>query len=109
MQFETTHSDTELAPSDSLLEDVTSGLIHGNAGAPGTFSPKLISNQLHDTMGTALSNELQYSDSFDMSVAFVSSEALKSLFQPFLDHCQHGGASRLITSTKNMWNEPKAF
>lgn len=109
MQFETTHSDTELAPSDSLLEDVTSGLIHGNADAPGTFSPKLISNQLHDTMGTALSNELQYSDSFDMSVAFVSSEALKSLFQPFLDHCQHGGASRLITSTKNMWNEPKAF
>lgn len=109
MQFETTHSDTELAPSDSLLEDVTSGLIHGNGDAPGTFSPKLISNQPHDTMGTALSNELQYSDSFDMSVAFVSSEALKSLFQPFLDHCQHGGASRLITSTKNMWNEPKAF
>ncbi|NMM95934.1 RNA helicase [Bifidobacterium sp. DSM 109960] len=103
------HSDSELAPSDSLLEDVTSGLVAGNADAPGTFSPRLISNQYHDTMGTALSNELQYSDSFDMSVAFVSSEALKSLFQPFLDHCRHSGTSRLITSTKNMWNNPKAF
>ena len=109
MQFEASYSDAELAPSDSLLEDVTSGLIHGNTDAPGTFSPKLISNQPRDTMGTALSNELQYSDSFDMSVAFISSEALKSLFQPFLDHCRHDGTSRLITSTKNMWNEPKAF
>lgn len=109
MRFDDMHSDSELAPSDSLLEDVTSGLVLGNADAPGTFSPRLISNQYHDTMGTALSNELQYSDSFDMSVAFVSSEALKSLFQPFLDHCRHGGTSRLITSTKNMWNEPKAF
>ena len=42
-------------------------------------------------------------------MAFISSEALRTLFGAFLEHSQAGGVSRLITSTKNMWNEPKAF
>ena len=103
------YSDHEIAPDDSMLEDITSGLIRSKDSTPGTFSPRLISNQNNNTMEAALNDELQYSDSFDMSVAFISSEALRTLFGAFLEHGQAGGVSRLITSTKNMWNEPKAF
>lgn len=103
------YSDHEIAPDDSMLEDITSGLIRSKDSAPGTFSPRLISNQNNNTLEAALNDELQYSDSFDISVAFISSEALRTLFGAFLEHSQAGGVSRLITSTKNMWNEPKAF
>lgn len=62
---------------------------------------------MHDGISDALTN----SDSFDISVAFVSPDAILSLFEDFRSH--HANApeqvSRLITSTKNHFNDPRAF
>lgn len=74
--------------------------------------PRLIANHPGNTMGDVIGEELENADSFDMSVAFVSAEAVKSLFEDFKSSAErNGGAqrSRLITSTKNHFNTPAAF
>lgn len=61
-------------------------------------------------MREEIGNSLATSDSFDISVAFVSAEAVLSLFEDFRSH--HETATRagtLITSTKNHFNDPRAF
>lgn len=119
--------------TQSILEDVVSGLIESRKDAPGAYAPALISNRPDGlTMDGELRRELATSDSFDMSVAFVSSEAILSLFEDFRSHRvnanartaasanaaqpqSHGATSRnttpsrIITSTKNHFNDPKAF
>ena len=61
-------------------------------------------------MGDAIREELKGSESFDISVAFVSENALKSMYQAFVDHAKKSGKrNRIITSTKNYFNSPKAF
>ena len=73
--------------TQSILEDVVSGLIESRKDASGTYAPALISNRPDGlTMDGELRRELATSDSFDMSVAFVSSEAILSLFEDFRRH-----------------------
>lgn len=61
-------------------------------------------------MGDAIREELKGSESFDISVAFVSENALKSMYQAFVDHAKKSRKrNRIITSTKNYFNSPKAF
>lgn len=118
-----------MSVEQSLLEDVTSGLVRHNDNVPGVYAPRLIANHPGDTMGQALGDELAGSDFFDMSVAFVSAEAIRTLFEDFKTHAAHAahvgagtpnsggdadtaghvGAGRLITSTKSYFNTPKAF
>ena len=99
--------------TQSVLEGVTAGLIASKPDAPITYKPTLISNRPGSrlTMHDQLSDELTACDSFDISVAFVSTGAIQSLLQSFIDH--HASApqrpSRLITSTKNHFNDPHAF
>ena len=96
----------------SVLDDVMSGLIERNTGAPGIYAPRLIANHPGNTMGDVIGEELDNSDAFDISVAFVSAETVKSLFEDFKSNAErNGGAqcSRLITSTKNHFNTPSAF
>ena len=133
----------------SLLEGAVAGLIAPRADTPHTYKPTLISNRPGGpTMHDELSDALRNSDAFDMSVAFVSSEAVMSLFEDFRSHrayaaralepasvksgatqdAMQGTAqpqsdptpshspapatprrSRLITSTKNHFNDPRAF
>ncbi|WP_417852143.1 DUF3427 domain-containing protein [Bifidobacterium panos] len=97
--------------ASSVLEDVTSGLIQSRSNAPGIYAPRLISNQGGNTMRKVLGEELERSDSFDISVAFVAAETIRTLFENFKDHESKGiGApSRLITSTKSYFNAPAAF
>lgn len=98
--------------TSSVLEDVMSGLIKRRPDAPGIYAPRLIANHPGNTMGDVIGEELENADSFDMSVAFVSAEAVKSLFEDFKSSAErNGGAqrSRLITSTKNYFNTPAAF
>lgn len=105
----TQHSD--LGPTPSILEDVISGLIEPRSDAPGEYKPTLIANRPGGlTMREEIGNSLATSDSFDISVAFVSAEAVLSLFEDFRSH--HETATRagtLITSTKNHFNDPRAF
>ncbi len=95
---------------ESIIDGVMSGLIRQNDIAEERFVPKLISNQPGSTMGDAIREELKGSESFDISVAFVSENALKSMYQAFVDHAKKSGKrNRIITSTKNYFNSPKAF
>lgn len=105
-------SDLKTDATHSVLESVISGLIEPRQDAPESYKPTLISNRpggltMHDEISNALTN----SDSFDISVAFVSPDAILSLFEDFRSH--HANApdqvSRLITSTKNHFNDPRAF
>ena len=98
--------------TSSVLEDVMSGLIKRRPDAPGIYAPRLIANHPGNTMGDVIGEELENADSFDMSVAFVSAEAVKSLFEDFKSSAErNGGAQRshLIPSTTNLFNTPAAF
>lgn len=97
------------AATSSVLEDVMSGLIEQRLDAPGTYAPRLISNRPGSTMGEAIGEELEHSDSFAMSVAFVRAEAVKTLFESFRACNGDGHRNRIITSTKNYFNDPQAF
>lgn len=95
---------------ESIIDGVMSGLIRQNDSAEERFVPKLISNQPGSTMGDAIRGELKDSESFDISVAFISENALKSMYQAFIDHAEKSEKhNRIITSTKNYFNSPKAF
>ena len=105
-------SDLKTDATHSVLESVISGLIEPRQDAPESYKPTLISNRPGDlTMHDEISDALTNSDSFDISVAFVSPDAILSLFEDFRSH--HANApeqvSRLITSTKNHFNDPRAF
>lgn len=96
----------------SVLDDVISGLIERNASAPGIYAPRLIANHPGNTMGDVIGEELDNSDAFDISVAFVSSETVKSLFEDFKSNAERNNGMRhshLITSTKNYFNTPATF
>ena len=102
--------DMQKTVDESIIDGVMSGLIRQNDTAEERFVPKLISNQPGSTMGDAIREELKGSESFDISVAFVSENALKSMYQAFVDHAKKSGnRNRIITSTKNYFNSPKAF
>ena len=102
--------------STSILEGVVTGLIgndptHEISSGTQEFTPRLITNQPGDNMQDALCQELQESETFDISVAFVSAETLLSLFQEFKNQKARSGSrpGRIITSTKNYFNPPRAF
>ena len=102
--------------STSILEGVVAGLIGIDptreiAAGAQDFTPRLITNQPGDNMEDALCQELEESETFDISVAFVSAETLLSLFQEFKNQKARPGSrpGRIITSTKNYFNPPRAF
>ncbi|MDF7640552.1 DUF3427 domain-containing protein [Bifidobacterium sp. ESL0784] len=103
--FETTSS------NDSLVEAITSGFIRQNLDADSNLTPTLIANRNGLTMEEAIESELEQCHDFDLSVAFVNNEELKSLKQYLLnfdkDKSQRSG--RIITSTYNYFNKPEAF
>ena len=125
----TTSDDAYSSVSNNLLEDVTSALIRARLDTQGEFAPRLIANTHGGTMIDAIKEELTQSDSFDMSVAFISPGTVYTLFQDMLDASRkHTRATviisvssishnptaakpvgRIITSTKSYFNRPEAF
>ena len=118
----------DAAATQSVLDDIVSGFIQARIESAGPYRPMLIANRPGGmTMGEALHEEIATSDAFDISVAFVSAETLLSLFEDFRSHRTHREhiaadaehtrdivnattpRSRLITSTKGYFNNPKAF
>ncbi|MBT1181949.1 DUF3427 domain-containing protein [Bifidobacterium sp. CP2] len=116
-----TSQETDDDAMHSVIEGAISGLITPRPDASGDYKPTLISNRpggltMHDQISDAITN----SDAFDISVAFVKTNALLSLFEDFRSHHANAAASatadgaerrpsRLITSTKNHFNDPQAF
>ena len=98
-------------PNPSLVEALLSGFVEKKDNADARYEPTLIANHDGRTMEHAIKDELQRSQDFDMSVAFVSQSALQILKQYFLDFADNNGhqAGRIITSTFNYFNSPKAF
>lgn len=101
-------------PSDplesSLIEAMMSGFVNRDDRADDELEPALIVNHDGRTMKRALSRELETSDGFDMSVAFISQSALLSLKQSFIDFSSRATASgRIVTSTFNYFNSPRVF
>lgn len=95
----------------SLVEALLSGFINKKDNVDAQYEPTLIANHDGRTMEYAIKDELQRSQDFDMSVAFVSQGALQVLKQYFLDFADNNDhqAGRIITSTFNYFNSPKAF
>ncbi len=95
----------------SLIDALLSGFINKNDNADAAYEPMLIANHDGRTMERAIKDELQRSQDFDMSVAFVSQGALQALKQYFLDFADNNNhqTGRIITSTFNYFNSPKAF
>lgn len=95
----------------SLAEAVMSGFVKKNDNANSEYEPTLIANHDGRTMEKALKEELERSQDFDMSVAFVSQGAIQTLKQHFLDFADNNNhdSGRIITSTFNYFNSPKAF
>ena len=63
----------------SLVDALLSGFIEKRDNANSEYEPMLIANHDGRTMEHALKDELQRSQDFDMSVAFVSQGALQVL------------------------------
>lgn len=116
----------------SFIEDILAGLIDKDIKTAGTFSPRLISNQSGNTMSDALNEEISTSETFDISVAFITEEAILTLLQAFIDHKEKidnslppatkpatqsqtaqlqttQSVGRIITSTKGFFNTPNTF
>lgn len=95
----------------SLVEALLSGFVEKRDNANPEYVPMLIANHDGRTMEHAIKDELQRSQDFDMSVAFVSQGALQVLKQYFLDFADNNDhqSGRIITSTFNYFNSPKAF
>ena len=95
----------------SLVEALLSGFVNKKDNVDAQYEPTLIANHDGRTMEYAIKDELQRSQDFDMSVAFVSQGALQVLKQYFLDFADNNDhqAGRIITSTFNYFNSPKAF
>lgn len=95
----------------SLVEALLSGFVNKKDNVDAQYEPTLIANHDGRTMEYAIKDELQRSQDFDMSIAFVSQGALQVLKQYFLDFADNNDhqAGRIITSTFNYFNSPKAF
>lgn len=95
----------------SLVDALLSGFVEKRDNANSEYEPMLIANHDGRTMEHAIKDELQRSQDFDMSVAFVSQGALQVLKQYFLDFADNNDhqSGRIITSTFNYFNSPKAF
>ena len=97
--------------NSSLIEAVLSGFVEKNDDVDAQYEPTLIANHDGRTMEYAIKDELRRSQNFDMSVAFVSQGALQTLKQDFFDFADSNDhrSGRIITSTFNYFNSPKAF
>ena len=92
-------------PSD-IRNDTAFGFLDRTRNSDKLFNPVLISNVENNTMHKAILEELRRSTGFVFSVAFVSSDAIASLKQPFIDF---EGTGRIITSTYLGFNSPETF
>ena len=77
----------------SLVEALLSGFINKKDNVDAQYEPTLIANHDGRTMEYAIKDELQRSQDFDMSVAFVSQGALQVLKQYFLDFADNNDRS----------------
>lgn len=91
---------------ERIQRDTTFGFLNSSVAAERLFNPMLVSNFEANTMQKVILEELRRSKNFTFSVAFVSSDAIASLKQHFIEF---PGRGRIITSTYLGFNSPETF
>lgn len=95
-----------LTAKQLLVDDTTFGFIDKATESTQIFQPLLISNEDENTMLRTVRSELLKSESFVISVAFITTGALGLLKQALLDF---RGPGRIVTSTYLNFNSPEVF
>ncbi|KMY55284.1 helicase [Bacillus sp. FJAT-27231] len=95
----------------NLEASLYKGFINQSTGQTGNYKPKLLVNNMteNENVLSSLLEELEYSQSFMFSVAFITESGLAALKSHFLDLKRKGIKGRILTSTFLSFNKPKVF
>lgn len=87
------------------------GFINHKVSKSGSYQPKLLFNNTikNENVLTSLLEELEHSESFLFSVAFITESGLATLKSIFHDLHRKGVKGRILTSTFLNFNQPKVF
>ncbi|MGG0238057.1 DUF3427 domain-containing protein [Bacillus rhizoplanae] len=87
------------------------GFIDQKYSQSGNYKPKLLVNNTkkNENVLSSLLEELENSESFIFSVAFITESGLATLKSHFLDLKRKGVKGRILTSTFLNFNQPKVF
>lgn len=96
---------------ENLQGSLYKGFINQNELKPGNFKPQLLINNAkrNENVLTTILEELDKSQSFLFSVAFITESGLATLKAKLLDLHQKGIRGRILTSTFLNFNQPKVF
>jgi len=93
---------------DVLINSIHSALIDSKHCSVDTYRPKIVSNDGRGQIVlSTLERELRNCDSFDISVAFVTSGGLSCIFQELLELEKKGVKGRFITTSFLSFNKPE--
>lgn len=95
----------------NLEASLHNGFINQKYSKSGSYKPKLLVNNTkqNENVLTTLLEELEHSESFIFSVAFITESGLATLKSHFLDLKRKGIKGRILTSTFLNFNQPKVF
>lgn len=95
----------------NLEASLHKGFIDQEHTKSSSFTPKLLVNnkKQNESVLTSLLEELEISNSFIFSVAFITESGLATLKSHFLDLKNKGVKGRILTSTFLNFNQPKVF
>lgn len=95
----------------NLEASLHKGFIDQQYSKSGSYKPKLLVNNTkqNENVLNSILEELDNSDSFIFSVAFITESGLATLKSHFLDLKRKGIKGRILTSTFLNFNQPKVF
>lgn len=95
----------------NLNDSLQVGFIDKNQGNSGSFKPELLINNVKKNINVlnTLQEELETSEDFIFSVAFITESGLATMKSLFLDLKEKGVSGRILTSTYLYFNQPKVF
>ncbi len=99
---------------DNFISNLQMSLHEGfidNTSNKGSFKPELLinSNEQNKNVLSTMQEELESSESFLFTVAFITESGLATLKSIFSDLISKGVKGRIITSTYLFFNQPKVF
>ncbi|MDD6786064.1 MAG: phospholipase D-like domain-containing protein, partial [Eggerthellales bacterium] len=87
------------------------GYIDASTSADERFAPRFVTNDAEraETLLSVIQHQLQECDSFDFSVAFVTSGGLSPLMESLQELKRRGIKGRILTTTYNNFNKPEVL
>lgn len=94
-----------------FVTTLKSSYIDGSIASDERYAPRFITNNAESATSllSVIKQQLANCDSFDFSVAFITSGGLTALMQVFQDLKEKGIPGRLLTTTYNNFNKPEIF